>query len=221
MNVAEQGAIDAKMAEIDGTPNKGKLGANAVLGVSLAAAKAGAEAKGVPLYRHFADLAGNDKLMMPVPCFNVINGGSHAGNKLPFQEYFVIPTGATSFKEGMLMGTEVYHTLSKILKKKFGGDATLIGDEGGFAPPCDARSGIELVMEAVKKAGYEGQCTVGLDVAASEFKVKGSPNGPDALYDLGMWDESSKTIKGSELMNFYQGLIDDFPIVTIQDAFDE
>ena len=106
MDPTDQGAIDAKMIELDGTPNKGTYGANAVLGVSLAASKAGAEAKGVPLYRHYADLAGNTELMMPVPCFNVINGGSHAGNKLPFQEYFVIPTGASSFAEGMLIGSE-------------------------------------------------------------------------------------------------------------------
>ena len=102
------------------------------------------------------------------------------------------PTGATTFKEGMLIGTEVYHTLSKILKKKFGGDATLIGDEGGFAPPCDSRSGIELVMEAIKEAGYEGKCTVGMDVAASEFKVKGR-TGRDAKYDLGMWDAEAES----------------------------
>jgi len=221
MDPTDQEAIDAKMNEIDGTPNKGTYGANAVLGVSLAASKAGAAAKGVPLYRHFADLAGNTQLMMPVPCFNVINGGSHAGNKLPFQEYFVIPTGAASFKEGMLIGTEVYHNLAKILKKKFGGDATLIGDEGGFAPPCDSRSGIELVMEAIEQAGYAGKCTVGLDVAASEFKVKSSPAGDDALYDLGMWDAESKEIKGSELMQFYSDLIKDFPVVTIEDGFDE
>lgn len=106
MDPTDQAAIDAKMNGLDGTANKGTVGANAILGVSLAAAKAGAAAKGVPLYRHFADLAGNSQLMMPVPCFNVINGGSHAGNKLPFQEYFVIPTGAASFKEGMLIGTE-------------------------------------------------------------------------------------------------------------------
>jgi len=151
----------------------------------------------------------------------VINGGSHAGNKLPFQEYFVIPTGAESFQEGMLVGTEVYHNLAKILKKKFGGDATLIGDEGGFAPPCDSRSGIELVMEAIEKAGYSGKCTVGLDVAASEFKVKDSPSGKDALYDLGMWDASPQQITGAELMDFYGGLIKDFPVVTIEDGFDE
>jgi len=221
MDATDQGAIDAAMIELDGTPNKGTFGANAVLGVSLAAAKAGAAAKGVPLYRHFADLAGNTQLMMPVPCFNVINGGSHAGNKLPFQEYFVIPTGASNFKEGMLMGTEVYHTLSKILKKKFGGDATLIGDEGGFAPPCDSRSGIELVMEAIEMAGYTGKCTVGLDVAASEFKVKSTPAGAEAKYDLGMWDEASQEITASELMEFYANLIKDFPVVTVEDGFDE
>jgi enolase len=221
MDCTDQAAIDGAMNEIDGTPNKGQYGANAVLGVSLAASKAGAQAKGVPLYRHFADLAGNSELMMPVPCFNVINGGSHAGNKLPFQEYFVIPTGAENFQEGMLIGTEVYHTLKKILKKKFGGDATLIGDEGGFAPPCDARSGIELVMEAIEAAGYAGKCTVGLDVAASEFKVKDSPSGEGALYDLGTWDATSQQITASELMDIYGNMIKDFPVVTIEDGFDE
>jgi enolase len=221
MDCTDQAAIDNAMNELDGTPNKAQYGANAVLGVSLAASKAGALAKGVPLYRHFADLAGNSDLMMPVPCFNVINGGSHAGNKLPFQEYFVIPTGAENFKEGMLIGTEVYHTLKKILKKKFGGDATLIGDEGGFAPPCDARSGIELVMEAIELAGYAGKCTVGLDVAASEFKVKDSPSGSGALYDLGTWDETSQQISASELMAIYGSMISDFPVVTIEDGFDE
>jgi len=224
MDPTDQTGIDALMNELDGTPNKGVLGANAILGVSLAVAKAGAAAKGVPLYRHFADLAGNTELIMPVPCFNVINGGSHAGNKLAFQEYFVIPTGAETFTEAMTMGTEVYHTLGKILKKKFGGDATLIGDEGGFAPPCDCRSGIELVVEAIEAAGYTGKCTVGLDVAASEFKVKSSGSGADAKYDLGMWEEvkdDSQILTGTQMMEFYQSLIDDFPVVTIEDAFDE
>ena len=120
----------------------------------------------------------------------------------------------------------MYHNLAKILKKKFGGDATLIGDEGGFAPPCDCRSGLELVVEAIKAAGYEGKCTVGLDVAASEFKVKESGSGADAVYDLGMWEaaadkEDSQKLSGPALMDFYAGLIKDFPVVTIEDAFDE
>merc|ERR1719305_2027794 len=115
----------------------------------MAIAKAAAQAKGIPLYKYIGELAGNDQFVLPTPCFNVINGGSHAGNRLAFQEYFVIPTGAESFSEAMQMGCEVYHNLAKIIKAKYGGDATLIGDEGGFAPPCDQRSGVELIMEAV------------------------------------------------------------------------
>merc|ERR1719316_1786187 len=156
MSVIDQKALDDKMIAIDGTPNKSKLGANAILGVSMAACKAAAIAKGVPLYKHIGDLAGNtEPVVLPIPCFNVINGGSHAGNKLAFQEYFVVPLGAESFKEAVRIGCEVYHTLKGIIKKKFGGDATLIGDEGGFAPPCDAKGGVQLVMEAIEKAGYK------------------------------------------------------------------
>merc|ERR1711966_163258 len=211
----------------DGTPNKGNLGANAILGISLAASKAGAAAKGVPLWKHYADIAGNPTPdVLPVPCFNVINGGEHAGNKLAFQEFFVIPTGAETFSEGMQIGCEVFHNLKNVIKAKFGGDATLIGDEGGFAPPCDARSGLELIMEAVAAAGHENVCTVGLDVASSEFKVKPGPFGADAMYDLDF-----KTAEGSkdpalmltagELHNLYGELIRDFPIVTVEDPFDE
>jgi len=152
---------------------------------------------------------------MPVPCFNVINGGSHAGNKLAFQEYFVIPTGAKTFAEAMTIGCEVYHTLGKIIKAKFGGDATLIGDEGGFAPPCDNREGCELIMEALKKAGYEDKCTIGLDVAASEFKVKDGDG-----YDLD-FKYDGNVISGEALGDLYQELAADFPIVTIEDPFDE
>lgn len=217
MNVVDQTAIDKAMIDLDGTPNKANMGANAILGVSLAVSKAGAAAKKVPLYQHYADLAGNtfDKFTMPVPCFNVINGGSHAGNKLAFQEYFVIPTGASSFKEAMVIGCEVYHTLGKIIKSKFGGDATLIGDEGGFAPPCDIREGCELIMQAIEKAGYSGKCTIGLDVAASEFKVKGK----DA-YDLD-FKYDGDVVSGEGLGDLYQSLAADFPIVTIEDPFDE
>lgn len=217
MDPTEQQAIDNKMLELDGTPNKANMGANAILGISLAVSKAGAETKKVPLYKHYADLAGNDldEFTMPVPCFNVINGGSHAGNKLAFQEYFVIPTGAKDFSEAMQIGCEVYHNLGKIIKAKFGGDATLIGDEGGFAPPCDNREGCELIMEAIKKAGYEGKCKIGLDVAASEFKVKGKDG-----YDLD-FKYDGNVITGEELGNLYQSLAADFPIVTVEDPFDE
>jgi len=224
MSVAEQKALDEKMIELDGTPNKSKLGANAILGVSLAAAKAAAAARGVPLFKHFADLAGNTgPMVLPVPCFNVVNGGSHAGNKLAFQEYFIIPVGAATFKEAMQIGAECYHTLKGIIKKKFGGDATLIGDEGGFAPPCDARGGCELVMEAIEKAGYKDKCQVGMDVAASEFKTEGKDE-----YDLGTWypeaeREADPGLKmtGAQLADFYAGLCKDFPLITIEDPFDQ
>mmetsp|Transcript_15239 Transcript_15239/g.23717 ORF Transcript_15239/g.23717 Transcript_15239/m.23717 type:complete len:479 (+) Transcript_15239:63-1499(+) len=217
LDPTNQKEIDDLMIELDGTPNKSKLGANAILGVSLAVSKAGAASKGVPLYAHYADLAGNkeEKFTMPVPCFNVINGGSHAGNKLAFQEYFVIPTGAKTFAEAMQIGCEVYHTLGKIIKAKFGGDATLIGDEGGFAPPCDNREGCELIMEALEKAGYTDKCTIGLDVAASEFKVKGEDK-----YDLD-FKYDGNVISGEELGQLYQSLAADFPIVTVEDPFDE
>jgi len=217
LDPVEQTSIDNLMIKLDGTKNKSNLGANAILGVSLAVAKAGAAAQGIPLYAHFAALAGNKepKYTMPVPCFNVINGGSHAGNKLAFQEYFVIPTGAESFSEAMQIGCEVYHTLGKIIKQKFGGDATLIGDEGGFAPPCDNREGCELIMEAVKTAGYEGKCSIGLDVAASEFKVKDKDE-----YDLD-FKYDGNIISGTALGDLYQSLAKDYPIVTVEDPFDE
>ena len=217
LDPTDQQGIDDVMIKLDGTPNKANLGANAILGVSLAVSKAGAAANGTPLYVHYAKLAGNtdEKYTMPVPCFNVINGGSHAGNKLAFQEYFVIPTGASTFKEAMEIGCEVYHTLGKIIKAKFGGDATLIGDEGGFAPPCDNREGCELIMEAIEKAGYSGKCTIGLDVAASEFRVKGEDQ-----YDLD-FKYDGDIISGEELGNLYQSLAADYPIVTIEDPFDE
>jgi len=221
-DVTNQEGLDKKMCELDGTPNKSKLGANAILGVSMAAAKAAADVKGVPLYKHIADLSGNDKLVLPVPCFNVINGGSHAGNKLAFQEYFIIPVGAESFKEAMRIGAECYHTLKGIINRKYGGDATLIGDEGGFAPPCDARGGVELVMEAIEKAGYKDQCKIGMDVAASEFKVEGQD-----CYDLGTWypegekDDPALKMTGAQLGEFYASLCRDFPIITIEDPFDQ
>jgi len=217
LDPTDQRGIDDIMIKIDGTANKSNLGANAILGISLAASKAGAAANELPLYAHYAKIAGNNeaKFTMPIPCFNVINGGSHAGNKLAFQEYFVIPTGAKSFKEAMQIGCEVYHTLGKIIKEKFGGDATLIGDEGGFAPPCDNREGCDLIMEALKRAGYEDKCTIGLDVAASEFKVSG-----EDMYDLDFKYDGNK-ISGEALGELYQSLAADYPIVTLEDPFDE
>lgn len=218
----DQNGLDELMLNLDGTPNKENLGANAILGASLAISKAGAGAKGIPLYLHYADLAGNSQpYTMPVPCFNVINGGEHAGNKLAFQEFFVIPTGASNFSEAMAIGCEVFHNLKAVIKGKFGGDATLIGDEGGFAPPCTVESGLEMLMEAIERAGYLDKCSVGLDVAASEFKVPG-----ENKYDLdfktkGAEKDASLMLTGDELMDFYQNMCSKYPIVTIEDPFDQ
>jgi len=221
MKVTDQKALDEKMIWLDGTKNKSEIGANAILGVSMAAAKAAAVCKGIPLYQHIAEIAGNTELVLPVPCFNVINGGSHAGNKLAFQEYFIVPLGAETFKEAMQIGCECYHNLKSIIKKKMGGDATLVGDEGGFAPPCDARMGCELIMEAIEKAGYKDKCKIGMDVAASEFLGETSKK-----YELDMWypdSEKSDDLKmtGEQLGDFYKGLCKDFPMVTIEDTFDQ
>ncbi|GMI54504.1 hypothetical protein ScalyP_jg12067 [Parmales sp. scaly parma] len=224
MDPGDQRGIDEAMIKLDGTHNKSSLGANAILGVSLAASKAGAAAKSVPLWQHYADIAGNPHpVTMPVPCFNVINGGEHAGNRLAFQEFFVIPTGASTFSEGLQIGTEVFHNLKNVIKEKFGGDATLIGDEGGFAPPCDVVSGLDMIMEAADRAGHLKLISVGLDVAASEFKVEGKNE-----YDLDFKAPSNKANKdpsllltGDELIAFYKKLIDDYPIRTIEDPFDQ
>jgi len=136
----------------------------------VCASQAGAAEKGVPLYRHLADLAGNSKLVLPVPAFNIINGGMHAGNALAFQEFMIMPTGAGSFAEAMKMGSEVYHNLKSIIKKKYGLDACNVGDEGGFAPGIQSNEeGLVLVVEAIEKAGYTGKVKIAMDCAASEF----------------------------------------------------
>ena len=219
---AEQEALDDLMLGLDGTANKTNLGANAILGVSLALSKAGAHARGVPLFRHFADLAGNpNPTVLPTPCFNVINGGEHAGNKLAFQEFFIIPTGAETFREAMVIGCEVFHNLKSIIKSKHGGDATLIGDEGGFAPPVGVDDSMELLMESIDRAGYGGKVTVGLDVAASEFKVEG-----EDAYDLdfktsGADKDLSAKKTGDEMVAYYKQMAENYPIVTIEDPFDQ
>eukprot|EP00941_MAST-03F_sp_MAST-3F-sp1_P005229 g5229.t1 len=222
MDVTDQEGIDEKMIALDGTSNKTSLGANAILGVSMAAARAGASAKRMPLYKHFADLAGNpNPNVMPVPCFNVVNGGEHAGNKLAFQEFFVIPTGASSFREAMQIGCEVFHNLKTVIKEKFGGDATLIGDEGGFAPPCTAETGLAMIAEATERAGYADKVSYGLDVASSEFKVEG-----ENAYNLDFKSPAGEQdpalmLSGDELMAFYAKMCNEYPIVTIEDGFDQ
>jgi enolase len=218
-----QEEIDKFMLELDGTDNKANLGANAVLGVSMAVCKAGAVHKGVPLYRHIADLAGTKQVIMPVPCFNVINGGSHAGNKLAMQEFMLLPLGAATFKEAMKMGSEIYHHLKAEIKKRYGLDATAVGDEGGFAPNIlDNTEGLDLLNTAIAKAGYTGKVSIGMDIAASEFCKTGADGKP--VYDLDFKNPKSDpaTYKnGDEMMELYQSFISKYPVVSIEDAFDQ
>merc|ERR1719187_256263 len=214
MDPVEQEKIDGLMLALDGTENKSKLGANAILGVSMAVCKAGAAHKGVPLYRHIADLAGVKDVQMPVPCLNVINGGSHAGNKLAMQEFMVLPLGATCFSEAMRMGSELYHHLKALIKKKYGLDATAVGDEGGFAPNFQNNGeALELLVEAIKKSGYEGKIKIGMDIAASEFFKNGK-------YDLDFKNPDSKEadwISSDQLLEMYKGFVKDYPVVSIED----
>ncbi|KAF5400604.1 Phosphopyruvate hydratase [Paragonimus heterotremus] len=216
--VTDQTAIDKLMLSLDGTANKGKLGANAILGVSLAVCKAGAAEKGVPLYRYIASLAGNNDVVLPVPSFNVINGGSHAGNKLAMQEFMIMPTGAGSFKEAMKIGVEVYHNLKAVIKAKYGLDACNVGDEGGFAPNIqDNMEGLELLRVAIEKAGYTGKVKIAMDSAASEFYKEGK-------YDLDFKNPNSPPstwISSDALGDVYKKMINNYPIVSIEDPFDQ
>ncbi|KHN73386.1 Enolase [Toxocara canis] len=216
----QQAEIDKFMLGLDGTENKSKLGANAILGVSLAVAKAGAAHKGMPLYKYIAELAGVSKVVLPVPAMNVINGGSHAGNKLAMQEFMVLPVGASSFKEAMRMGSEVYHHLKGEIKKRYGLDATAVGDEGGFAPNIqDNKEGLDLLNTAIALAGYTGKVSIGMDIASSEFfkaDVK--------KYDLDFKNPNSdKNLwkSGDEMAELYLSFIKSYPIVSIEDAFEQ
>jgi len=219
IKVTDQAAVDEFMLKLDGTPNKSSMGANAILGVSLAACKAGAAELGIPLYMHIAALAGRKEVILPVPAFNVINGGSHAGNKLAMQEFMILPTGASSFTEAMRMGSEIYHHLKAVIKAKFGLDATAVGDEGGFAPNIlENKDALLLIESAIEKAGYTGKIEIGMDVAASEF-YKG-----DNIYDLDFKtddNDGSQKVDGDKLCQMYLDFCKEFPITSIEDPFDQ
>jgi len=218
MDATKQSELDKKMIDADGTEVKSKFGANAILAVSMAACRAGAAAKKMPLYKHIADLAGVNEFVLPVPSFNVINGGSHAGNKLAMQEFMILPVGAKNFREALRMGAECYHSLKKVIKEKYGGDAVNVGDEGGFAPNIqDNREGLELIKTAIKNAGYEGKVRIGMDVAASEFYK-------DGKYDLDFKNpksDGSMKKTGDEMIELYKTFTDDYKLVSIEDPFDQ
>lgn len=220
LDITNQAKVDEFLNSLDGTPNKSKLGANAILGVSLAAAKAAAAEKGVSLYKHLADVAGTkqDKYVLPVPFQNVLNGGSHAGGALAFQEFMIVPSGAPSFSEAMRYGSEVYHNLKSLTKKKYGLSAGNVGDEGGVAPDIhSAEEALDLIVAAIEKAGYTGKVNIALDVASSEFFK-------DGKYDLDFKNpdsDKSKWLSGEQLADLYVSLIDKYPIVSIEDPFAE
>jgi len=211
LDCCQQETIDNIMLKLDGTENKDKLGANAILPVSMAVTKAGAASKGVPLYSYIGELFGVVPHRLPVPMCNVINGGKHAGQENSIQEHMLMPTGAKCFTEGIRMVSESYHNLAKLLKERFGAGGVLIGDEGGFAPAqiVDVNERLELMLKAVENAGYKDKIKIALDPASSEFFY-------DGTYKIG-----SKSYSGCELVDFYVDLCKTYPIVSIEDGHAE
>jgi len=213
MDAGAQGELDALMIELDGTANKGKLGANAILGVSLAAAKAAADSAGLPLYRY---LGGCNANILPVPMMNILNGGKHSDNNVDFQEFMIMPIGAKNFPEALRMGAETFHTLKKVLGKK--GYSTSVGDEGGFAPQLSSNEeALEVVMDAIKKAGYEPgkDIAIALDPAASEMFDKRTKS-----YKF-FKSAPKKKISSDALINHWAKWVDKYPIISIEDGLAE
>jgi enolase len=209
MDASDQQALDAHMIELDGTPNKSKLGANAILGVSMAAARAAAEAFGLPLYRY---IGGINARYLPVPMMNIVNGGAHAANNLDIQEFMILPAGAKSFSEALQMGAETFHALKGLLKKE--GLNTAVGDEGGFAPDLSSNeAAIQYIMKAIEAAGYKPGTDIGiaLDAAASEFYKNGK-------YVLA---SENRQLSATQMIEYYESLIDRYPILSIEDGLAE
>ncbi|MBQ1994338.1 MAG: phosphopyruvate hydratase [Lachnospiraceae bacterium] len=224
MTASDIYAIDAAMIDADGTKDKSKLGANAMLAVSIACARAAACSLDIPLYMFFGGVAGNT---MPVPMMNIINGGAHAKNSLDFQEFMIVPVGACCFKEALRMGTEVYHSLKKVLEER--GLSTAVGDEGGFAPDIDSVEGVlDILVEAIESAGYKcgKDICFALDVAASEWKpVKESKMMAAEHKITGQCSyhlpKANKNYSSDELIDMYKSLIEKYPIISIEDPLDE
>jgi enolase len=209
MSALEQGFIDQEMIKLDGTPNKSKLGANAILGVSLAVAHAAAKSLGVPLYRY---LGGGEAGLLPVPMMNILNGGRHAADSTDFQEFMVVPTGARNFAHAMQIGSEIYHSLKSVLKgSKLN---TSVGDEGGFAPSLKSnKEAVELILVAIEKAGYKPgiDCFLALDPAASEFYQ-------DGKYIL---EKEGITLSSQDMVDYYANWVSSYPIISIEDGMAE
>ena len=208
VDAREQVQIDRIMIELDGTENKSRLGGNAVLGVSIACAKAAAASQELQLYEY---VSGDGPGLLPVPFFNVINGGKHAGNRLDFQEFMVVPAGAESFREALRMGSEIYHSLKERLKEAHGRAAINVGDEGGFSPPMSRpEEALDAILWAVEEMGYGGEVSLAMDVAASSFYRAGEG-----------YRVAGDVLSRSELIELYRELVDAFPIVSIEDPLEE
>ncbi|XP_031488942.1 cytosolic enolase 3 [Nymphaea colorata] len=218
MDPTLQSEIDHRMIELDKTENKGELGANAILAVSLAACRAGAAEKEVPLYKYIADLAGVTKLVLPVPAFTVISGGTHASNSLAAQEIMILPVGASSFEEAIQMGAETYHHLKEVISEKIGLTGCNVGDGGGFAPNISSfREALDLVKEAIDRAGYSGRVKMAIDVAATKFCI-----GKKYDLDFKVPNKSGENFKtGEEMIELYTQLCSEYPILSITDPFDK
>jgi enolase len=213
LDVTDQAGIDRKMIALDGTKTKSSLGANAILGVSLAVAKAAAAYHGLPLYRY---IGGSNAVTLPVPMMNIVNGGSHSDAPIAFQEFMIRPVGAESFREGLRMGTEIFHSLKKVLKER--GLSTAVGDEGGFAPKFDGtEDALDTILKAIKEAGYNPgtEVTIGLDCAASEFYKEG-------MYNYAKFEGPKGARKTSkEQVDYLEQLIEKYPIDSIEDGMSE
>ena len=211
-DVRDQATIDHAMLELDGTKNKSRLGANAILGVSLACAHAAAAGGQVPLFRHLGQVYGNDRFVLPVPQFNILNGGAHADNSIDFQEFMVLPVGAPNFPEALRFGAEIFHTLKRVLKGR--GYATNVGDEGGFAPECASNEeGVELIMEAIGESAYAAgkEVAIALDAASSEFYS-------DGRYHLGA---ESLSLDSAGFADYLERWVSRYPILSIEDGMAE
>ena len=207
LDALDQRALDQKMIELDATVNKSSLGANAILGVSLAVAKAGAQSKKLPFYSFIGGPSAN---LLPVPMMNILNGGAHADTNVDIQEFMIAPIGAPTFKEALRWGAEIYHNLKSVLKKR--GLATSIGDEGGFAPNLESnRAALDLIIEAIEKAGFKvgNEIALAMDVAATEF------------YKDGSYDFEGSSLTAAEMIAYYKGLVDSYPLVSIEDPLSE
>ncbi|MFT4630920.1 MAG: enolase [Dinoroseobacter sp.] len=208
----DQRKVDQIMIDLDGTHNKSKLGANAILAASLAISKAAAVSKDIPLYQHYAELSGNSEYRMPVPQMNIINGGEHADNSIDFQEFMILPTGLPSFSEALRAGTEIFHSLKSVLHKR--GLSTSVGDEGGFAPNLESNeAAVTILMEAIEAAGYVAgkDIYIGLDVASTEFYS-------DGKYHL---SAEGKSLNSAEFAAYLHAWVDKYPIITIEDGMAE